>query len=150
AVILAALLIGGRASTIVAVVSVVTALAIYLAEVSGLLVVNVEPGAPSLSQMLAPLLMFGSTLLFMRFALRTNAYAFGQFRQAASALRQANVEMESSRDALADRAAMLERRTAYLQASSEVARAVVSVLDVEQLLARVVELIRERFGLYYV
>jgi len=51
---------------------------------------------------------------------------------------------------VADRTADLEQRSAYLQASAEVGRAVVSILDVDALTTQVVELIRERFGLYYV
>jgi len=49
-----------------------------------------------------------------------------------------------------DRTADLERRSSYLQASAEVGRAVGSILDVNVLTAQVVELIRERFELYYV
>ncbi|MBN1261846.1 MAG: GAF domain-containing protein, partial [Anaerolineae bacterium] len=44
----------------------------------------------------------------------------------------------------------LERRAAYLQASAEVSRATTSILDPEQLISQAVDLIRERFGLYYV
>jgi GAF domain-containing protein/HAMP domain-containing protein len=41
-------------------------------------------------------------------------------------------------------------RTRSLEASAQVARAAASILDVDQLTRGVVELIRERFGLYYV
>ena len=51
---------------------------------------------------------------------------------------------------VAERTADLERRSAYLQASAEVGRAVGSILDADALAGQVVELIRERFGLYYV
>ena len=44
----------------------------------------------------------------------------------------------------------LTRRSAALQASSEVSRAAASILDTAELIDRVVGLIRERFGLYYV
>jgi GAF domain-containing protein/HAMP domain-containing protein len=49
-----------------------------------------------------------------------------------------------------ERTAALEQRTSYLQASAEVSRAVGSVLDPDQLTMDVVDLIRERFNLYYV
>jgi GAF domain-containing protein/HAMP domain-containing protein len=48
------------------------------------------------------------------------------------------------------RTAVLERRTAYLEAAAEVSRASASILDTGRLMRQVVELIRERFGLYYV
>lgn len=44
----------------------------------------------------------------------------------------------------------LERRTAYLQAGAEVSRATAAILDINMLTAESVEIIRERFGLYYV
>jgi GAF domain-containing protein/HAMP domain-containing protein len=48
------------------------------------------------------------------------------------------------------RTRVLERRTAYLEAAAEVGRAAASILDTDRLMRQVVELIRERFGLYYV
>lgn len=51
---------------------------------------------------------------------------------------------------IAERTADLERRSSYLQASAQVASAASSILDTEQLINQVVELIRERFDLYYV
>ncbi|MBN1138679.1 MAG: GAF domain-containing protein, partial [Anaerolineae bacterium] len=49
-----------------------------------------------------------------------------------------------------ERTADLEQRTRYLEATTQVGRAAASILDVEQLIAQVVELICERFSLYYV
>ncbi len=51
---------------------------------------------------------------------------------------------------VAERTADLEKRSGYLTASAEVGRAAASILDVDQLVQQVVEVIRERFGLYYV
>jgi GAF domain-containing protein/HAMP domain-containing protein len=51
---------------------------------------------------------------------------------------------------VAARTRELEQRTIYLEASAEVARAASSILDVDQLVQQVVELIHQRFGLYYV
>lgn len=47
------------------------------------------------------------------------------------------------------RTAALEQHSAYLQASAEVSRAAASILDPDVLIRQVVELIRERFDLYY-
>lgn len=44
----------------------------------------------------------------------------------------------------------LERQARYLEASADVSRAASSILDLEKLLAQAVELIRDRFDLYYV
>ena len=51
---------------------------------------------------------------------------------------------------VADRTRELERRSAYLEASAEVGRVAALVLETDRLIRQVVELIRERFGLYYV
>jgi len=51
---------------------------------------------------------------------------------------------------VAARTLELERRSTYLEASAEVASAASSILKVEQLIQQMVELIRQRFSLYYV
>jgi len=51
---------------------------------------------------------------------------------------------------VADRTRDLEKRSSYLEASAEVGRVVSSILDAEELMWQTVELIRERFQLYYV
>ncbi len=53
-------------------------------------------------------------------------------------------------DRVINRTQALEQRSRYLEASAEVGRVVTSILQPEQLIAEVVDLIRERFGLYYV
>jgi GAF domain-containing protein/HAMP domain-containing protein len=51
---------------------------------------------------------------------------------------------------VAERTRDLARRSAYLQATADVGRAASSILKTGQLIEQVVELIRERFDLYYV
>ncbi|MBN2147514.1 MAG: GAF domain-containing protein, partial [Anaerolineales bacterium] len=51
---------------------------------------------------------------------------------------------------VADRTSALEQRTAYLQASAEVSQAVNTIMEPDQLVQQVVNLIHDRFGLYYV
>ncbi|MCI0519783.1 MAG: GAF domain-containing protein, partial [Chloroflexi bacterium] len=51
---------------------------------------------------------------------------------------------------VAERTFDLERRTSQLQASAEVTREITSANDLEELLSRAVNLIRERFGFYHV
>ena len=53
-------------------------------------------------------------------------------------------------DQVAERTRDLARRSAYLEATAEVGRAASSILETGQLIEEVVELIRERFDLYYV
>jgi len=49
-----------------------------------------------------------------------------------------------------ERTSELQRRSAYLEASAEVGRAVTSILDMDVLLRQVVEVVREGFDFYYV
>jgi len=51
---------------------------------------------------------------------------------------------------VSERTSDLERRSKYLHASTEVGRAATSILDTDVLIRQVVELIRDRFNLYYV
>jgi GAF domain-containing protein/HAMP domain-containing protein len=51
---------------------------------------------------------------------------------------------------VAQRTHELEIRSSYLEASGEISRSATSILDPDQLVNQAVELIRERFGLYYV
>ncbi len=51
---------------------------------------------------------------------------------------------------VAARTADLEARSRYLEASAQVGRAASSILDADRLVREVAEIIRERFGLYYV
>jgi len=51
---------------------------------------------------------------------------------------------------VAERTRDLELRSRYTAAAADVGRAITSVLDTEQLIRLVVDLVRERFGLYYV
>lgn len=51
---------------------------------------------------------------------------------------------------VAERTLQLEERSSYLEASSQVSQATTSILDLNQLFNEAVELIRRRFGLYYV
>jgi len=51
---------------------------------------------------------------------------------------------------VSERTSALEQRTSYLQASADVSQVVNSILEPDRLVQDVVDLIRERFGLYYV
>ena len=69
------------------------------------------------------------------------------FNLMTSRLRQSLTDLEQQ---IGERTAALGLRSAYLQAAVEVSRAVTSVLDPDILIQQVVDLIRERFNLYYV
>jgi GAF domain-containing protein len=76
--------------------------------------------------------------------------AFKETHRNAVALAQTNLELEASRDTLRAQADDLVRRARYLEATAGVARDATSVLDLQDLLARIVGLVSERFGFYHV
>jgi len=61
----------------------------------------------------------------------------------------ATTALDAQRMVLEDRTRELARRTRYLEATAEVARDAASVLDLQELLSRVVALVSERFGFYH-
>ena len=72
--------------------------------------------------------------------------------QAATAIENARL-FEAAQHELAERKraeTKLERRAVQLQAAAEVSRATTSILNPEELMGHVVDLVRERFDLYYV
>ncbi len=69
------------------------------------------------------------------------------FNQMSIQLSRSHQELEKR---VAERTAEIERHSAYLEASAEVGRAATSILETDELIRRLVDLIRERFGLYYV
>ena len=70
--------------------------------------------------------------------------------QQGMALSDRNQELQANRVLLEARTEELERRSAYLRTSSQVTRAAVTILETDQLVQEIVEIIRERFALYYV
>ncbi len=71
----------------------------------------------------------------------------GAFNQMAAQLSSSYLELEQR---VVSRTAELQQRSAYLQAAAEVSSAASSILDTSELIHQVVELIRNRFSLYYV
>ena len=76
--------------------------------------------------------------------------ALKEASQNASALAESNRELQSSRVLLEINARDLERRAIQLEAAAAVGQAATSILETDRLTRRVVEVIREQFGLYYV
>lgn len=69
------------------------------------------------------------------------------FNSMTSQLREVVDELETR---VEERTYALAQRTSYLEATAEVGRTISSILDLDRLRRQVAELIRDRFGLYYV
>ncbi|MBL8058526.1 MAG: GAF domain-containing protein, partial [Anaerolineales bacterium] len=93
-----------------------------------------------------PLVVGGDWVGYLSaFFTNITAFAEAETRRLASLSRQAAVQAENFRST-----ALIERRAQQLVTAAEVSRAAISLTNTEELITQVVELIRERFGLYYV
>jgi GAF domain-containing protein len=151
-IVLAGLLLGGRAAVVYTVLSVVLALGAYLSEKAGWLVVVETP--LTLMDLLVPAIALILTGLLLLHAMNSMLNALERARANEQAQSAANRELEAMRASLeqrvVDRTHDLERRSLHLQTAVEVSRAATSVLDPDKLIWQVVEMIRERFDLYHV
>ncbi len=152
-VILAGLLIGPRGALTFAGLGIAAVFAIWGLERSGYL-----PPYSGDPEHYFPLMAYSTLLSITGVLLRHTAIsiatALAQARRNEQAQAQANRELQALRDSLeqqvATRTRDLERRSAYMETSVKVGRAVTSILEPDQLIRQVVELVREQFGLYHV
>jgi GAF domain-containing protein/HAMP domain-containing protein len=70
--------------------------------------------------------------------------------QLAGAFNRMATQLQQTLAGLEQRTADLQQRTTQLQTSAEVSHTIVSIMDVDQLLHKVVDLVYNRFDLYYV
>jgi GAF domain-containing protein/DNA-binding response OmpR family regulator/anti-sigma regulatory factor (Ser/Thr protein kinase) len=143
--VIAGLLVGGRGAVITALATIAALTLMLLAQSTGAMPPPIQPTTPltlyinvSLFLLLAAGLLYITTGSIDR-ALTTT-------RRTSAALQQTNRELTSMRASLEER---IIERTQQLNVSAEVARAVSSILDPDELLQRVTLLIVERFNLYY-
>lgn len=151
-VVLAGLLLGGRAAIVIALTSLLAVAGAYWAESSGLLVVVDRPvGFADVLFVGIPLVLTG---VLLRYAMASISEAIERARRNEQAQVEANRELQLLRDSLeqrvVERTTELERRSLQLQAATEVGRAATSILDAETLIRQVVQLIQQRFDLYHV
>ncbi len=145
AVVMAGLLLGGRAALILVGLNIVTSLGVFLLGNAGLLP---EPfiAADALTAWLVMTANLLETAVILYLAARSLNEALGRTRNLATELEGQRGRLEVT---VEERTTDLARRTQYLEAAGAIARDAAAVLDVKQLLSRVVALIGERFGFYH-
>ncbi len=146
-------LLGGRAVVAFALLSLASMVGIFYVEVNGWIDFN-YPDIVGLIDLIVLIISFSMVALLFRSTAHSLSRGLERARQNELAQIEANHELQAMRQSLEERVAErtheLERRSAYLEASVEVNRVAASTLDVDLLMRQVVELIRERFDLYYV
>ena len=149
----ASLFWSGLAGIILGVLSGLVGLALYILELTGSLPAPLAiPSSVGHWLGATICLIVIAVLLFNNTKILRNALEQARRNQAAQL--QANQELEETRLNLQNQVAQhsneLEQRSKYLQASIEVSHAAASLRDIQKLLDKTVDLIRERFDLYYV
>lgn len=140
-ILMAGLLMGARGAVIFGLLSVFSSFAAYYAETHGLIAMpHVVSGLGDYFVLIA---VFALMALLLSFALSSIATGFQRARQAASELAERNRELEQAHRSL-------ERRTFILQVVTDVSTDIAEMLDPEELVHRVVDVVCERFSLYYV
>jgi GAF domain-containing protein len=145
-IILAGLLLGGRAVIAFGLLCILSAMGAYYIHTNGIILISRVP-TPAVLLALSGIL--GGVTLLLRFAVRSINEGFDRARRHEQALVEGNRELQASRDALETRSRELERRSVQLRAASEVARDATATRDLDELLSRAVNLIQERFGFYH-
>jgi GAF domain-containing protein len=139
-----ALFLNWRSGILALVFATLTVAAFGGAFSTGLLFVS-PPGQDNAIAWLSVTIVFflvsGTLVLLQSYVVPRLARALSQSRQLAQ-------ELTVHRDRLESQAEALRRQNVQLEASIEVGRTIVSIFDLDQLLDKTVNLIRERFDLY--
>ena len=142
---LAGLLLGGQVAIVVAAFSLVASLVMVAAKAFGVLpepILSIREG-PAWAN-LAANLVAAVTILYL--ATRSIREALERARRSAAELAKQSELLE---DLVAARTRDLERRAVQLATAADVGRASASILELESLSRRVVDLVCDRFDLYY-
>jgi GAF domain-containing protein len=149
---LAGLILGGRAALIYGALSILSAVGIFYAyytsppALEGILSERTSLGFDDLFMLLA---FAGLMAVLVGLTLRSLTGALDHARYDERALAESNRELEVNRDELQARTEALERRTLQLRAAVEVTHDITAARELDDLLNRAVNLIRERFGFYH-
>jgi GAF domain-containing protein len=143
----AGILIDYRAGLIMAVLSMLANMSVGFAQANGYLPAAISPG----STMSADTIAMGLGLVVIVIFAKINndqiseALRREQVVSAELQARHADLEVQVSR-----RTQDVERRLLQLRTAAEISRVISAVLDPQTLIQKVVELVRERFDLYFV
>ena len=143
--VIAGLLLGGRAAIVVAELSMIAGLGMLYADANGFLpepVLLTGPGPAWIN--LAANLTVTVAMLYL---------ATRGLQETVERARRSAAELDGQRELLEvvvlDRTRDLERRATQLATAADVGRAAASILDLDTLTHQVVELVQDRFHLYY-
>ncbi|MGC9395562.1 MAG: GAF domain-containing protein [Anaerolineae bacterium] len=143
--VIAGLILGRRAAVVVAVLSSLTSLVIYIAAELGYPLPNLFP-APQSANWVMFTIGLAMAVAPLNLALRSLNTALNRAQRYATESEQQRAHIETLAE---ERAQDLNRRTGYLGATTEIAAEIAVQRDPEVLLQRVTEVISRQFGFYH-
>jgi GAF domain-containing protein len=147
-VVLASFMLNKRIMSVFSALCLLSSLGAYLAEVNGL--IGTLPTPPILSDIVFVIGGLGVAAFILYFIVSNAVAGLVRARIGTQALRDSNLDLQVSRDALDAQARQLEHRARYLEVTAAVAQDAASMLTMEALLSRATALIGSQFGFYHV
>ncbi len=148
--VLAGLLLGSGAATMVASLAILTGFGLAYAESVGLILLIPDP--PFVAAVKLAFLFIMSAII-IRSTINSLQKALGTAEENARMLAASNLELTQLRDDLEvriqERTASLEKRASQLQAVSSMARNITAIKDLNSLLPNTTRLVSEQFGFYH-
>ncbi len=144
--VLAGLLLGGRAAIVIVELSILATLGMIVAGNAGILpepLLSLAPG-PAWMNLTASLV---ATTAILYLSSQSMEEALDRVRRSSSELEEQRQRLE---EMVVVRTRDLERRAVQLAAAAQVGRVAASILELETLARQMVNLVSERFNLYYV
>lgn len=142
---LATLFLGRRTSLVISGVVVLTLLGLTVLEMQGVIRADLQPA--NISQWVTYVVAFVLLIYLLQITSQTIRVALAQAQSNATASEQANRQLQNVLSSMEARVAESRRD---LQLASDVVRAISTELEAQALMARVVNVLRETFDLYYV
>jgi hypothetical protein len=140
---LAGLLLGKRGAIVFAGLSILCLCGIFWADKQGLTGAGSFASYSEPSDLLIMGILLGVTAALIYFAMNNFSRSLENIQHSEQALRKANEDLEHN-------AAILEKRTEQLLTGARVSRVATSILEPDELSQQVVDMVSDRFGLYYV
>jgi GAF domain-containing protein len=156
-VVFSTIMLGLRAGLITSIIGTFTYLAVGYLIVNNLLIVQISIARPYSSDPLS-WITAGFTLLFTSLILSISMGLLIQgLERNVSGLKESfetsktlGAELEQEHERLAKRSQDLERRVTQIRTAAEISQSLGTILDSQELLQNVVDLIKNRFELYYI
>jgi GAF domain-containing protein len=156
-VVFSTIMLGLRAGLITSIIGTITYLAAGYLILNNLLIIQISDARPYSTDLLS-WITAGFTLLFSSLILSISIGLLIQglernvsgLKESFETAKTLSTELEQEHERLASRSQDLERRVTQIRTAAEISRSLGTILDFQELLQNVVDLVKDRFELYYI